>query len=143
MDNQQLRQAGLKVTIPRLKILELLEQATTRHLSAEDIYKTFSELGEDIGLATVFRVLTQFEEAGLVKRRNFEEGYSVFELNQGPHHDHLVCIKCGKVDEFVDETIEKRQRNVAEKAGYQMTDHSLIIYGVCSTCSKKRWANKR
>lgn len=143
MDNQQLRQAGLKVTTPRLKILELLEQATTRHLSAEDIYKTFSELGEDIGLATVYRVLTQFEEAGLVKRRNFEEGYSVFELNQGPHHDHLVCIKCGKVDEFVDETIEKRQRNVAEKAGYQMTDHSLIIYGVCSTCSKKRPANKR
>ncbi len=143
MDNQQLRQAGLKVTTPRLKILELLEQATTRHLSAEDIYKTFSELGEDIGLATVYRVLTQFEEAGLVKRRNFEEGYSVFELNQGPHHDHLVCIKCGKVDEFVDETIEKRQRNVAEKASYQMTDHSLIIYGVCSTCSKKHPINKR
>lgn len=137
MDNQQLREAGLKITVPRQKILELLEQATTRHLSAEDIYKTFSESGEDIGLATVYRVLTQFEEAGLVKRRNFEEGYSVFELNQGPHHDHLVCIKCGKVDEFVDETIEQRQKAVAKDKGYKMTDHSLIIYGVCSACSKK------
>jgi Fur family transcriptional regulator, ferric uptake regulator len=138
MDNQQLREAGLKITVPRTKILELLEQTSARHLSAEDIYKTLRELGEDIGLATVYRVLTQFETAGLVKRQNFEEGYSVFELNQGPHHDHLVCIKCGKVDEFVDETIEKRQTSVAEKAGYQMTDHSLIIYGICSTCTKKR-----
>jgi Fur family transcriptional regulator, ferric uptake regulator len=137
MDNQQLRQAGLKITAPRLKILELLAQATNRHLSAEDIYKSLLESGEDIGLATVYRVLTQFETAGLVKRQNFEEGYSVFELNQGPHHDHLVCIKCGKVDEFVDKTIEQRQKAVAKQAGYNMTDHSLIIYGVCRACSKK------
>lgn len=137
MDNQQLRQAGLKVTAPRLKILELLEQAKTRHLSAEDIYQTLLKSGEDIGLATVYRVLTQFESAGLVKRQNFEDAYSVFELNQGPHHDHLVCIKCGKVEEFVDKTIEQRQKIVAKKANYQMTDHTLIIYGICNKCFKK------
>lgn len=141
MDNQQLRQAGLKVTGPRIKILELLEQAKTRHLSAEDIYKTLLESGEDIGLATVYRVLTQFESAGLVKRQNFEDAYSVFELNQGPHHDHLVCIKCGKVDEFVDKIIEQRQKIVAKQANYQMTDHSLIIYGVCNKCFKKQKLN--
>lgn len=137
MDNQQLRQAGLKITGPRLKILSLLEQASTRHLSAEDIYKALLESGDDIGLATVYRVLTQFETAGLVKRQNFEEGYSVFELNQGPHHDHLVCIKCGKVDEFVDKVIEQRQEAVAKQMGYKMTDHSLIIYGICNKCAKK------
>ena len=137
MDNQQLRQVGLKVTVPRLKILALLEQANTRHLSAEDIYKTLLESGEDIGLATVYRVLTQFESAGLVKRQNFEDTYSVFELNQGPHHDHLVCIQCGRVDEFVDKAIERRQKVVAQQANYQMTDHSLIIYGVCIKCFTK------
>lgn len=138
MDNQQLRQAGLKVTVPRLKILELLEQAKTRHLSAEDIYKNLLESGEVIGLATVYRVLTQFESAGLVKRQNFEDAYSVFELNQGPHHDHLVCIKCGKVDEFVDKVIEQRQKIVARQADYRMTDHSLIIYGICNKCLFKK-----
>lgn len=138
MDNQQLRQAGLKVTGPRLKILELLEHAKSRHLSAEDIYKNLSESGEVIGLATVYRVLTQFESAGLVKRQNFEDAYSVFELNQGPHHDHLVCIKCGKVDEFVDKVIEQRQKIVAKQADYQMTDHSLIIYGICNKCLSKK-----
>ncbi len=137
MDNQQLRQVGLKVTVPRLKILELLKQAKTRHLSAEDIYKTLLESGEDIGLATVYRVLTQFESAGLVKRQNFEDTYSVFELNQGPHHDHLVCIKCGRVDEFVDKAIERRQKIVAQRANYQMTDHNLIIYGICTKCFTK------
>ncbi len=137
MDNQQLREAGLKVTGPRLKILQLLEQAKSRHLSAEAIYKALLESGEDIGLATVYRVLTQFEAADLVKRQNFEEGYSVFEINQGSHHDHLVCIKCGRVDEFVDKIIEQRQKIVAERAAYEMTDHSLIIYGVCCMCSKK------
>jgi len=137
MDNQQLREAGLKVTGPRVKILQLLEQATTRHLSAEDIYKVLLESGEEIGLATVYRVLTQFEAADLVKRQNFEEGYSVFELNQGTHHDHLVCIKCGKVDEFVDKIIERRQKAVARRANYEMTDHSLIIYGVCHLCTTK------
>lgn len=137
MDNQQLRQAGLKITAPRLKILQLFKQAKTRHLSAEEIYKKLLESKEDIGLATVYRVLTQFENAGLIKRQNFEEGYSVFELHQGSHHDHLVCIKCGKVDEFIDETIEHRQKTVAKSKGYKMTDHSLIIYGICSTCCKK------
>jgi Fur family transcriptional regulator, ferric uptake regulator len=136
MDNQQLRQAGLKITAPRLKILELFEQTPSRHLSAEEIYKTLLESGEEIGLATVYRVLTQFESAGLIKRQNFE-GYSVFELNQGPHHDHLICIQCGKVDEFVDKTIEQRQKDVAKRIGYEMTDHSLVIYGICQHCSGK------
>ncbi|EDP46889.1 ferric iron uptake transcriptional regulator [Rickettsiella grylli] len=138
MDNQQLREAGLKVTGPRMKILELLEQTKTRHLSAEDVYKILLESGEDIGLATVYRVLTQFERAGLVKRQNFEDAHSVFELNQGHHHDHLVCIKCGRVDEFVDKIIEQRQKMVTKKANYQMTDHSLIIYGICNQCMKKQ-----
>lgn len=136
MDNKQIRQAGLKVTGPRMLILQVLEQAPLRHMSAEDVYQTLVSAGEDVGLATVYRVLTQFETAGLVKRQNFEEGYSVFELNQGEHHDHLVCVKCGRVDEFVDEVIERHQQQVAQKAGYQITDHSLIIYGVCGSCLK-------
>lgn len=134
MDDKQIRQAGLKVTTQRLRILQLLEQAPMRHMSAEDIHRALVVAGEDVGLATVYRVLTQFEAAGLVKRQNFEEGYSVFELNQGEHHDHLVCVKCSRVDEFLDEVIEKRQKTVADKAGYQITDHNLIIYGVCSGC---------
>lgn len=134
MDNKELRRVGLKVTAPRVRILQILEQTSPRHLSAEDIYRTLLEQGEDVGLATVYRVLTQFEAAELVKRHNFEEGHSVFELNQGEHHDHLVCIKCGRVDEFVDDVIEKRQRAVAEQSGYQMTDHNLIIYGICKSC---------
>src|SRR6185312_4038568 len=101
MDNQELRRVGLKVTSPRLKILQILEQTTSRHASAEDIYRTLVKAGDDVGLATVYRVLTQFETAGLVKRHHFEEGYSVFELNQGEHHDHMVCVKCNRVDEFV------------------------------------------
>lgn len=134
MDNKELRRVGLKVTAPRVRILQILEQTSPRHLSAEDIFRTLIDQGEDVGLATVYRVLTQFETAGLVKRHNFEEGHSVFELNQGEHHDHLVCVKCGRVDEFVDEIIEKRQQAVALQSGYQMTDHNLIIYGVCKTC---------
>lgn len=134
MDNLELRRAGLKVTIPRVRILQILEKITTRHLSAEDVYRTLLNQGLDVGLATVYRVLTQFEAAGLVKRHNFEEGHSIFELIQGDHHDHLVCIKCGSVDEFVDEIIEQRQKVVAEQAGYQITDHNLTIYGVCSKC---------
>ena len=136
MDNQELRRLGLKVTSPRLKILHILEQASARHLSAEDVFRLLLSSGEDVGLATVYRVLTQFEAAGLVKRHHFEEGYSVFELNQGVHHDHLVCVRCGQVDEFIDEVIEKRQEEVAEKAGFQMTDHSLTIFGVCMSCLK-------
>jgi len=136
MDKKQLRLVGLKVTTPRVRILQMLEQAPMRHMRAEDIYKSLIATGEDVGLATVYRVLTQFETAGLVKRHSFEEEYAVFELNQGEHHDHLVCIKCGRVDEFVDSLIEERQQAVASSKGYQMTDHNLIIYGACAECSK-------
>jgi Fur family ferric uptake transcriptional regulator len=132
MDNQDIRKAGLKVTLPRVKILELLEQSDQRHVSAEDVYKMLLDKGEEIGLATVYRVLTQFESAGLVTRHNFEGGHAVFELDRGGHHDHLVCVVCGKVEEFIDPTIEKRQREIAKKLGFEMVDHSLIIYGHCS-----------
>jgi len=137
MDNQELRRVGLKVTSPRLKILQILEQTTSRHASAEDIYRTLVKAGDDVGLATVYRVLTQFETAGLVKRHHFEEGYSVFELNQGEHHDHMVCVKCNRVDEFVDDLIEERQQAIAKKMGYQITDHNLTIYGICKMCLSK------
>ncbi len=137
MNNIDLKKAGLKATLPRLKILELLENGDARHMSAEDVYKRLLELGEDVGLATVYRVLTQFESAGLVSRHHFEGGHSVFELNQGTHHDHLVCDKCGKVEEFFEETIERCQNKVAEKLGYKITDHSLYIYGVCPECQKE------
>lgn len=137
MESHDLRKAGLKVTLPRMKILEILESNTTsRHMSAEDVYKALLEVGEDIGLATVYRVLTQFESAGLVTRHHFEGGHSVFELNEGTHHDHIVCVKCGRVDEFIDELIEQRQREIAKKAGYEITDHSLYIYGICAACRK-------
>jgi len=134
MDNPNLKKAGLKVTLPRVKILEILENAQTRHLSAEDIYKILIEAGEDVGLATVYRVLTQFEEAKLVVRHNFSEGHSVFELDSGAHHDHLVCVRCGRVEEFIDNVIEKRQKQVAEHAGFSITEHSLNIYGICGGC---------
>ena len=135
-ENQELRNAGLKVTLPRVKILEILERSNPRHISAEDMYKALLDLGEDIGLATVYRVLTQFETAGLVTRHHFEGGHSVFELNQGAHHDHILCVKCGRVDEFVDAEIENRQKKIAAAKGYEMTDHSLYIYGICSNCRK-------
>jgi Fur family ferric uptake transcriptional regulator len=131
MDNQDIRKAGLKVTLPRVKILELLESCDQRHVSAEDVYKMLLDKGEEIGLATVYRVLTQFESAGLVTRHNFEGGHAVFELDRGGHHDHMVCTVCGKVVEFNDPTIEKRQREIAKKHGFEMVDHSLIIYGHC------------
>ncbi|NOX09207.1 MAG: ferric iron uptake transcriptional regulator [Gammaproteobacteria bacterium] len=137
MESQDIRKAGLKVTLPRMKILEMLEKNVGRHLSAEDVYKDLLEAEEEIGLATVYRVLTQFESAGLVSRLHFEGGHSVFELNQGHHHDHILCVKCGRVDEFVDETIEQRQRIIAGEKGYQITDHSLHIYGVCGDCQKE------
>lgn len=133
-ESQQLKNVGLKVTVPRLKVLQILDQSRNHHLSAEDIYKALLEMGEDVGLATVYRVLTQFESAGLVSRHHFEGGYSVFELSQGEHHDHLVCIKCGFVEEFFDEVIEQRQKTIAEKAHFKMTDHALNIYGVCPRC---------
>ena len=110
MESSELRKAGLKVTLPRMKILDILEHTSSRHQSAEDVYKALLDTGEDFGLATVYRVLTQFEAAGLVTRHHFEGGHSIFELNEGSHHDHSVCVKCGQVDEFIDETIEKRQR---------------------------------
>lgn len=138
MENLDLKKAGLKATLPRVKILEILEKDAQRHMSAEDVYKTLLDTGEDVGLATVYRVLTQFEAAGLVARHHFEGGQSVFEINQGEHHDHILCVSCGKVDEFIDETIEHRQRAIARKAGYEMTDHSLYIYGICAECQKKK-----
>jgi len=132
LEDQQIRKAGLKVTLPRVKILEILETSNDRHLSAEDVYKQLLKNDSDIGLATVYRVLTQFETAGLVNRHHFEGGHSVFELSQGGHHDHLVCVKCGRVVEFFDEVIEQRQKAIAKDNGFQMQDHSLIIYGVCN-----------
>lgn len=135
-ESRQLKEVGLKITMPRLKVLQILEQSKDHHLSAEDIYKALIDSGEDVGLATVYRVLTQFESAGLVSRHNFEGGYSVFELSQGEHHDHLVCVKCGKVEEFVDEIIEQRQKIIAENARFQMTDHALNIYGICPECTQ-------
>jgi Fur family ferric uptake transcriptional regulator len=134
VDNSDLKKAGLKITLPRVKILQILENATSHHLSAEDVYRVLLESDEDIGLATVYRVLTQFQEAGLVIRHNFEGGHSVFELDHGTHHDHLVCVKCGKVEEFIDAVIEDRQKDIAEKAGYRITDHSLNMYGICPEC---------
>ncbi|MCA1798707.1 MAG: ferric iron uptake transcriptional regulator [Xanthomonadaceae bacterium] len=134
METQDLRNAGLKVTLPRLKVLEMLENSPQRHMSAEDMYKALLEQGQEIGLATVYRVLTQFEAAGLVSRLHFEGGNSIFELNEGAHHDHMVCVKCGRVKEFVDEVIEKQQQVIAAKAGWEMTDHALYIYGICPAC---------
>jgi len=135
MESNDLKKAGLKVTLPRVKILELLEKADTRHHTAEDIYKALLDSGEEVGLATVYRVLTQFEAAALVTRHHFESGQAVFELNQGSHHDHLVCVKCGRVDEFYDDIIEQQQNKIASEKGYSITDHNLILYGVCSNCS--------
>lgn len=142
-DSTNLKKAGLKATLPRLKILNILEDADVRHMTAEDVYKALLDMGEEVGLATVYRVLTQFEAAGLVIRHNFEGGRSVFEINLGGHHDHMVCLECGKLFEFNDPTIEERQRRVAEKAGFLMDSHSLHMYGVCigmkkhGKCSKK------
>ena len=137
METNDLRNAGLKVTLPRVKILEILEKQTEeRHLTAEKVYKILLSENEEIGLATVYRVLTQFEAAGLVTRHHFEGGNSVFELNKGSHHDHIVCMKCGKVDEFTDSVIEKHQEDIAKKLGYELTDHSLCLYGFCSSCKQ-------
>lgn len=139
MESQDLRRAGLKVTIPRLKILEILAGAAAHHLSAEDIYKHLLEAGQDIGLATVYRVLTQFEAAGLVTRHHFEGGTAVFELNRGEHHDHVVCVDCGKVEEFSDPAIEARQSEAAARLGFDLADHALILYGHCrrANCPNK------
>ncbi|MEZ5584739.1 MAG: ferric iron uptake transcriptional regulator [Candidatus Competibacteraceae bacterium] len=132
MSSKELKQAGLKVTLPRMKILEMLQEQERQHLSAEDIYRTLLNSGEEIGLATVYRVLTQFEAAGLVKRHHFEGGQSVFELNQGDHHDHIVCMTCGRIEEFYDKVIEQRQHEIAVKYGFDLVEHSLILYGHCN-----------
>ena len=140
MEGKDLRKAGLKVTLPRLKILEILEGSATRHLSAEDIYRTLLESNEDIGLATVYRVLTQFESAGLVTRHHFEDGMAVFEINRGMHHDHIVCMDCGLVEEFVDAEIESRQNAIASRLGFSIAEHSLVLYGRCqrANCPRKK-----
>ncbi len=135
---EELKRAGLKTTQPRLKILTILESAAVRHMSAEDVYKCLLEQEEEIGLATVYRVLTQFETSGLVIRHNFEGGRSVFELNDETHHDHIVCVKCGKVVEFSDPGIEKRQHKAAQEAGFVLQDHALYLYGLCNKCSKRK-----
>jgi Fur family ferric uptake transcriptional regulator len=133
--SEELRQAGLKTTLPRLKILGIMEEAADQHFTAGDVYKRLLATGEEIGLATVYRVLTQFEDAELVIRHNFEGGRSVFELNDGHHHDHLVCVKCSKVIEFYNESIEKLQDKVAEEHNFKLQEHSLVMYGLCESCS--------
>ncbi|MDA1372581.1 MAG: ferric iron uptake transcriptional regulator [Proteobacteria bacterium] len=135
-EKQELRNAGLKVTHPRVKILQILESSENKHQSAEDVYKALIGADEDVGLATVYRVLTQFETAGLVMRHHFEGGHSVFELTSVDHHDHIVCNICGSVEEFYDELIEEQQEKIAKKYGFKITDHSMYLYGVCKNCKK-------
>ncbi len=134
MQDDEIKKAGLKVTLPRVKILEILENHEAKHMTAEDVYKTLLDRNEEIGLATVYRVLTQFVGAGLVERHHFEGGQAVFELDRGSHHDHLVCEQCGRVEEFVDPVIEEHQFAIAEEKDFEIADHSLIIYGYCSKC---------
>lgn len=129
---EELKSSGLKATLPRIKILEVFQQAARRHMTAEDVYKALLTEGSDIGLATVYRVLMQFEQAGLLTRSNFESGKSVFELNEGQHHDHLVCLSCGRVEEFFDPEIEKRQHAIAAERGFDLQDHSLALYARCT-----------
>ncbi|RMH22983.1 MAG: ferric iron uptake transcriptional regulator [Gammaproteobacteria bacterium] len=143
MDNITLKNAGLKGTLPRIKVLNVLEAHRHEHLSADDIYHYLQNEGEEASLATIYRILTQFEAAEIVLRHSFETGHAVYELNEGEHHDHILCIRCGRVDEFVDDTIEKRQAVIAEKAGYMMTDHQLNIFGVCPECQESDQKGKR
>ncbi len=135
LESSDLKKVGLKVTLPRVKILSILEKAAQRHISAEEVYKKLLESGDDVGLATVYRVLTQFEAAGLVIRHHFESGHAVFELDGGAHHDHLVCVKCGLIEEFVDEVIEARQEAIAKQFNFKITEHCLYLYGVCQSCN--------
>jgi Fur family ferric uptake transcriptional regulator len=140
-----LKNIGLKATLPRLKILDLFEQSDKRHMTAEEIYRLLSDEGQDIGLATVYRVLTQFEQAGLLIRHHFDSDKAVFELNQGDHHDHLVCLQCGKVEEFFDAEIEKRQTRIAKERGFAIHDHSLQIYADCikANCPNRKSSDNR
>jgi Fur family ferric uptake transcriptional regulator len=128
----ELKNSGLKATLPRIKILEVFQRSQQRHMTAEDVYKALLAEDADVGLATVYRVLMQFEQAGLLTRSNFESGKSVFELNQGQHHDHLVCLTCGRVEEFFDPQIEQRQREIASERGFQLQEHSLALYASCT-----------
>ncbi len=140
LKSKDLKNSGLKTTLPRLKILNLFEQSSVRHLSAEDVYKELLNEGEDIGLATVYRVLTQFEQAGLLERHHFESGKAVFELKRGGHHDHLVCLQCGRVEEFYDSEIEQRQEAIANDRGFRLQEHSLSLYADCikPTCPHRK-----
>lgn len=133
----ELKTTGLKATLPRLKILDIFQKNSERHLSAEDVYRLLLSDKLEIGLATVYRVLTQFEQAGILSRNYFETGKAVFELNEGTHHDHIVCVDCGHVEEFHDDEIEKRQREIAKRNGFEIVDHTLAIYGRCSKCRQK------
>jgi Fur family ferric uptake transcriptional regulator len=134
-----IKNSGLKATLPRIKILEIFQKTTQRHMTAEDVYKALLVEGADIGLATVYRVLTQFEQAGLLSRNHFESGKAVFELNEGHHHDHLVCLNCGRVEEFFDPQIEERQHAIAAERGFQLQEHSLALY---ASCTKKDCPNR-
>lgn len=129
---EELKSSGLKATLPRIKILEVFQRSRRRHMTAEDVFKMLLAEGADVGLATVYRVLMQFEQAGILTRNHFEVGKAVFELNEGQHHDHLVCLDCGRVEEFFDAEIEKRQRSVAETRGFELQDHALSLYAVCT-----------
>ena len=133
-ESQEIKDAGLKITLPRIKILQILESSEAHHMSAEDVYKALIAKGEEIGLATVYRVLTQFESAGLVVRHHFEGGHSIFEITTEEHHDHIVCIRCGKVEEFQDDQIEALQIAAANSLGFKLTDHNLNLYGICFEC---------
>lgn len=138
--SDEIKNSGLKATLPRIRVLEVFQRATRRHLTAEDVYKALLAEDADIGLATVYRVLTQFEQAGLLTRNHFESGKAVFELNEGHHHDHLVCLTCGKVEEFYDEAIEARQHAIAKERGFELQEHSLALYAVCAQtdCPNRR-----
>lgn len=146
---EELKSSGLKATLPRIKILEVFQQAAQRHMTAEDVYKVLLTEGSDIGLATVYRVLMQFEQAGILSRNHFEAGSeagkAVFELNEGKHHDHLICVNCGRVEEFYDAEIERRQQEIARERGYKLQDHALALYVICERegCSNKTGANGR
>ncbi|MCB1822809.1 MAG: ferric iron uptake transcriptional regulator [Candidatus Competibacteraceae bacterium] len=132
MGSKELKQAGLKVTLPRIKILNMLQHPDKMHLTVDDIHQSLTDCGEEIGLATVYRVLTQFEAVGLVKRHHFEGGQSVFELDQGVHHDHILCLECGRIEEFCDQEIERRQQAIAQQFGFELAEHRLILYGHCT-----------
>jgi Fur family ferric uptake transcriptional regulator len=134
----ELKSTGLKATLPRLKILDVFQKSTQRHLTAEDVFRVLLEDRTDIGLATVYRVLTQFEQAGILSRSHFESGKAVYEINEGHHHDHLICTSCGRVEEFYDAEIEKRQQIVAKAKGWILQDHAMSLYGLCANCADKK-----